>query len=71
MAVVIPVPEAMLSGVSVMAGCENKVPAPGKAATRVGRITPLNLLSGSARFISGKAMDVCCGPYAECHICNY
>jgi hypothetical protein len=66
MVTIMPVPEAMLAAVR-----ESNVPAPGKMARRVGKITPLNLLSGSTRFISDKAMEVCCGPYAECHICNY
>ncbi len=65
---------AMLQGVSMAAGAENLVQAPGKAVASVGKITPINLLSGSRKFVSSKALadcDVCCGPYSECHICNY
>lgn len=74
MAAVPSVPAAMFSGISVPAGSENKVQASGKAVSGVGKITPVNLLSGSGKFVSNKVFadcDVCCGPYAECHICHY
>ena len=63
-----------LPGVSAPVLAAGKVRESGKAVSRVGKITPVNLLSGSGRFISNKVLsdcDVCCGPYAECHICNY
>lgn len=74
MAAVPSVPAAMVSGISVPAGSGNNAPASGRAVCGAGKITPVNLLSGSGRFVSNKVLadcDICCGPYAECHICHY
>jgi hypothetical protein len=62
----------VLSGVTVTAKPENKAPAPGVVASKVGKIIPVNLLLGSAKFSTSKAFaDECCGPYSQCKICNY
>ena len=62
----------VLSGVTMTAKPENKAPAPGVVASKVGKIFPVNLLLGSAKFSSSKAFaDECCGPYSQCKICNY
>lgn len=40
-----------------------------KAAPKVGRIVPINLLSGATGYSSKKvtdSCDECCGPYAQC-----
>lgn len=60
----------VLSGVTVKARVENKASTLGIAALKVGKIVPVNMLLGSAKFSSTKAFaDECCGPYAQCHIC--
>lgn len=62
----------VLSGVTVKARVENKAPTPGIAVSKVGKIVPVNMLLGSAKFSSTKVFaDDCCGPYSQCKICNY
>jgi len=62
----------MLSGVTVTAKQDNKNLASGAAVSKVGKIVPVNLLLGSAKFSSSKAFaEECCGPYSQCKICNY
>ena len=62
----------VLSGVSVTAKPENKVPESTVVAAKVGKIVPVNLLLGPVKFSSSKAFaDECCGPYSQCKICNY
>lgn len=62
----------VLSGVSVTAKPENKTQPTGIVASKVGKIVPVNLLLGNAKFSSSKAFaDECCGPYSQCKICNY
>ncbi|MFZ0944305.1 MAG: hypothetical protein WB930_12360 [Syntrophobacteraceae bacterium] len=62
----------VLSGVTMKAGVDNKAPTLGKVASKVGKIVPVNMLLGSAKFSTTKAFaDECCGPYAQCKICNY
>ena len=62
----------VLSGVTVTAKQENKTQAPSAVVSKVGKIIPVNLLLGSAKFSSSKAFaDECCGPYSQCKICNY
>jgi len=62
----------MLSGVTVAAKLENKVPTSEVVVSKVGKIVPVNLLLGSAKLSSSKVFkDECCGPYAQCKICNY
>lgn len=55
----------VLSGVTVTAKPENKVPESGVVA-KVGKIVPVNLLLGAVKFSDSKAFaDECCGPYAQ------
>jgi len=59
----------VLSGVTVTAKPENKAPASTVVASKVGKIVPVNLLLGSAKFSSKKAFaEECCGPYHQCEL---
>lgn len=61
----------VLSGVTVTTKPATK-PQESTVMSKVGKIVPVNLLLGSAKFSTSKAFaDECCGPYSQCKICNY
>jgi hypothetical protein len=43
----------------------SKVPGSGQAVSRVGKIVPINMLSGAKDYSSEKATGDCCGPYHQ------
>ncbi|MEI8373478.1 MAG: hypothetical protein WCJ35_11680 [Planctomycetota bacterium] len=42
-----------------------KVPGSGPTVSKVGKIVPINLLSGAKGYSVEKATGECCGPYAQ------
>jgi hypothetical protein len=56
-----------LSGAAAAATAAEHCKAPGSvpAVSRVGKIVPINLLSGTKGYSSEKATPDCCGPYAQ------
>lgn len=59
----------VLSGVTVTAKPETKTQPSAVVASKVGKIVPVNLLLGSAKFSSSKALaEECCGPYHQCEL---